>query len=785
MKQKTIELVNFLEHLINKKTLVKSNQSIILAISGGQDSISLLFIFIQLKNQWNWKLNIIYCNHLWQKDSFYTMLHLFKLAYLLNIPIYLAVTLQKVLTEQKARNWRSLTFQRITGFYLFSVIVTGHSKSDRIETGLFNLFRGSGTQGVGSLNWTKVILKNYFFKLNKTNLKKNYIEPETKTKVLSMRSETNPDKPTVCFRFVKAAHTALCETKTSFLLEGALVLICHELLKKCYKTEKKTLVELDLLKPIVSKIHLSDNQKNTINVSNSINFLKLKQLNKSGITNIIKKFLVYRIEVHFKYNFRNRQNKNIFLLKSKQNHMPMRSQAAHTALCETPWLEGASAFASSSFILKKKLMPDALCQTVSFQTKFLLERGITFEKKVFCLIIFYLEKKTDAPACHLLRTEKNWLQKETVWQRGIRHQAKGMLLSNQGVWQKAKGKDKKSLLEKKKSSKGLSNLRFEKSSMRSLAALRFLFSSGIRQPKPHIHNYPLDNNSCASYLKVSSHPFKIQYFNQLYSQVNIYNFITDLTNTFAYINTNIKKKIQKDNVNTADFFIETLFLSRSFQNEYLLVRPFLSLTRFDLKKICNSWKIPLFPDQSNQKLKYQRNRIRKQILPALRFFFNPQIDTTLYQFIEILKGEQEYMDFLTTRLVNEIQYKKQTTVELETSFINVLPLPIRRKVIKQFLEKILKKNYKFFDVEKFLQQIFMSKTMIKQEDALLSKKDQKKRNEKKITFLETNQIIQQDVLVNLINQKKGRYKIYKLIFFPKIATIFLQSHRTFFIKRNS
>ena len=171
MKQKTIELVNFLHQLVIKKKLLKSNQSMILAISGGQDSISLLFIFIQLKDQWNWKLSIIYCNHLWQKDSFYTMLHLFKLSYLLNIPLYLAVTLQKVLTEQKARNWRSLTFQRITGFYLFSVIVTGHSKSDRIETGFFNLFRGSGTQGVGSLNWTKVKIKDYFFKLNKNNLK--------------------------------------------------------------------------------------------------------------------------------------------------------------------------------------------------------------------------------------------------------------------------------------------------------------------------------------------------------------------------------------------------------------------------------------------------------------------------------------------------------------------------------------------------------------------------------------------------------------------------------------
>ena len=708
MKQKTIELVNFLEHLINKKTLVKSNQSIILAISGGQDSISLLFIFIQLKNQWNWKLNIIYCNHLWQKDSFYTMLHLFKLAYLLNLPIYLAVTLQKVLTEQKARNWRSLTFQRITGFYLFSVIVTGHSKSDRIETGLFNLFRGSGTQGVGSLNWTKVILKNSFFKLNKTNLKKNYIEPETKTKVLSMllkssilTSETNP-----CASLKRKPLFASHKTvsfQTKFFSCGQFAPLPDK--NKVFFLRTRRGIGLRALKsPILKGI--------TSGLMRSIRFVK----------------------------------------------------GAHTA---------RAAFASSSFILKKKLMPDALFAShkiVSFQTKFFSCGQVTFEKKMFCLIIFYLEKKSDAPACHLLRTEKNWVQKETVLceaKRGISHQAKGMLLSNQGVWQKAKGKEKKSLLENKKSSKG------------------FLFSSGIRQPKPHIHNYPLNNNYCASYLKVSSHPFKIQHFNQLYSQVNIYNFVTDLTNTFAYINTNKKKKIQKDNVNTADFFIETIFLSRSFQNEYLLVRPFLSLTRFDLKKICNSWKIPLFPDQSNQKLKYQRNRIRKQILPALRFFFNPQIDTTLYQFIEILKSEQEYMDFITTRLVNEIQYKKQTIVELETSFINVLPLPIRRKVIKQFLEKILKKNTKFFDIEKFSQQIFMSKTMIKQEDALLSKKDQKKRNEKKITFLETNQIIQQDVLVNLINQNKGRYKIYKVIFFPKIATIFLQSHRTFFIKKNS
>ncbi len=223
--------------------------------------------------------------------------------------------------------------------------------------------------------------------------------------------------------------------------------------------------------------------------------------------------------------------------------------------------------------------------------------------------------------------------------------------------------------------------------------------------------------------------------------------------------------------------LKTLFLSQFYKNEYILVRPFLSLTRFDLKKICNSWKIPLFPDQSNQKLKYQRNRIRKQILPTLRFFFNPQIDTTLYQFIEIINSEQEYMDFLTARIVKEIQfYQKQSIVELETSFINVLPLPIRRKVIKQFLMRFAhKKNLTFFDVEQFLQQISMSCFLKEQ-----------KRNEKKIKFFKTKYLHkgkQKDFLVNIRNQKQDKCKLYKLFFFPKTGSIFLQSQRVFFIKK--
>ena len=617
MKQKTIELVNFLHQLVIKKKLLKSNQSIILAISGGQDSISLLFIFIQLKDQWNWKLSIIYCNHLWQKDSFYTMLHLFKLSYLLKVPLYLAVTLQKVLTEQKARNWRSLTFQRITGFYLFSVIVTGHSKSDRIETGFFNLFRGSGTQGVGSLNWTKVKIKDYFFKLNKNNLKQ-----------ISMN------------------YSMLL--KSSILASKGVKIFDQEIQGR----EKSNIVKI-------------------------FDFKSSKGIRGASLTG------------------------------------PLIEDFNYTALFPSLYLliENFNPLSET----KRKFLVIGLISPVGKK-----------QTKIVCIPSHEEEMSTQIKIRTLSMFDASTNKK------GIQEGIRNVVFVRQTA----------SLTK---------TTCYAFNDFKSIPLLAVPSKKGL---KSSIKRYKEEKREvCAAWLIVSS-PFLIGDFKSIGHQPSYgANYIEGIPRGL----------------------IETRFLSQFYKNEYILVRPFLSLTRFDLKKICNSWKIPLFPDQSNQKLKYQRNRIRKQILPTLRFFFNPQIDTTLYQFIEIINSEQEYMDFITARIVNEIQfYQKQTIVELETSFINVLPLPIRRKVIKQFLMQH-KKNLKFFDVEQFLQQISMSCFLKEQ-----------KINEKKIKLFETKSLDkekQKDFLVNIINQKQGKCKLYKLFFFPKTGSIFLQSQRVFLIKK--
>ena len=97
---------------------------------------------------------------------------------------------------------------------------------------------------------------------------------------------------------------------------------------------------------------------------------------------------------------------------------------------------------------------------------------------------------------------------------------------------------------------------------------------------------------------------------------------------------------------------------KSFSTIFLL-RPLLESTRFDLKRLCQIWNLPVYPDVTNQNFTSTRNRIRLQLLPILRFFFNPQIDTIFTQFAQINLQEQDYLNYLTTRLIKDLFTKKK------------------------------------------------------------------------------------------------------------------------------
>lgn len=124
------------------------------------------------------------------------------------------------------------------------------------------------------------------------------------------------------------------------------------------------------------------------------------------------------------------------------------------------------------------------------------------------------------------------------------------------------------------------------------------------------------------------------------------------------------------------FFFKTTSL------EYEVQQPLQLFYRSDITKLVKDCTIPLVPDSTNQNIKIRRNRIRLQLLPTLRYFFNPQFDSTFTRF---LTTNTDYTDFVNESILKNIRLlyikvNKQQSIQTLTSF--------ERKICFQTLYRI-------------------------------------------------------------------------------------------------
>ncbi len=128
---------------------------LLIAVSGGQDSLCLGQILLDLATRWDWDLAIAHCDHGWSMDGGIAD-HVAQVAARWQLPFYLRQAAQPIQeTEAAARHWR---YQQLTELAIaeqFDHIVTGHTLSDRAETLLYNLSRGAGMAGIAALTWQR------------------------------------------------------------------------------------------------------------------------------------------------------------------------------------------------------------------------------------------------------------------------------------------------------------------------------------------------------------------------------------------------------------------------------------------------------------------------------------------------------------------------------------------------------------------------------------------------------------------------------------------------------
>ncbi len=157
-KYKDIVLDRLQDYLQSSQLLEASN-SLLLAVSGGPDSMAMLHLFCRMRERWNLRLEVVHLNHgirgkEGDEDAGFVneaCKHLgipFRL-FQFNVPKYAKE--KKLSIEEAGRQIRFHFFCRYAKAKKFDRMAFAHTADDQAETILLNLFRGAGPRGLSGI----------------------------------------------------------------------------------------------------------------------------------------------------------------------------------------------------------------------------------------------------------------------------------------------------------------------------------------------------------------------------------------------------------------------------------------------------------------------------------------------------------------------------------------------------------------------------------------------------------------------------------------------------------
>ncbi|MFC1948999.1 tRNA lysidine(34) synthetase TilS [Chloroflexota bacterium] len=144
---------------IQEHNLVSGRHRVLVAVSGGPDSVCLLHILTKLQQGLNIELHIAHLDHqLRGEESAADARYVSQLARQLDIPATIEArdvndykARYHTSLEEAAREVRYAFLAEVSGSIGADCVATGHTAGDHIETVLLHLIRGTGTRGLRGL----------------------------------------------------------------------------------------------------------------------------------------------------------------------------------------------------------------------------------------------------------------------------------------------------------------------------------------------------------------------------------------------------------------------------------------------------------------------------------------------------------------------------------------------------------------------------------------------------------------------------------------------------------
>lgn len=268
---------NLVEDTIKKYRLLTCGDSVIIALSGGADSVTLLDVLYSLREKYNLRLFAAHVNHNLRGEEALRDENFCKVLcenynielFVRNVDVKSLASRNKISEELCGRNVRYEFFNELSE-KLNAKVATAHTASDNAETLIFNIARGCSVSGIGAIppvrgniirpliEVTRTWVENYCREHNlkyvtdSTNLTDEYTRNTIRHNVIPVLQNINPEFDSAASRLsqnareiaehlAKMAEKALIECKTEYgydcrklavndaaVLKSAVVRICKE-----------------------------------------------------------------------------------------------------------------------------------------------------------------------------------------------------------------------------------------------------------------------------------------------------------------------------------------------------------------------------------------------------------------------------------------------------------------------------------------------------------------------------------------------------------------------------
>lgn len=204
------------------KDLIKDGDKIVLGVSGGPDSMCMLDMMRELKEEKNidFKIYVAHINHMIRKEAIDDEKYVQDYCKKYNIEFYVKrADVQKIAndkkigTEEAGRKVRYAFFEEVLQKTGSNKIAIAHNKNDKIETIIMHLLRGSGLSGLKGIEpirdnkYIRPLLecereeieqycekKNLHPRIDKTNFENEYTRNKIRNIVIPyIKKEFNPN----------------------------------------------------------------------------------------------------------------------------------------------------------------------------------------------------------------------------------------------------------------------------------------------------------------------------------------------------------------------------------------------------------------------------------------------------------------------------------------------------------------------------------------------------------------------------------------------------------------